>query len=136
MEVLIHAYPWLKPLHVGLVGSSGALFMARGLGVLAGQRWPLQARARALSVAIDTLLLAAGVGLWLALQLNPARDAWLGTKLLLLLLYIVLGSFALKRGRTPAARALCFAAAVAVFLFLVGVARAHHPLGALRTLMT
>ncbi len=133
---MIHAYPWLKPLHIGLVGSSGALFAARGLGALARHAWPLARSVRLLSMGIDTLLLAAGVALWAALQLNPMRDAWLGTKLLLLLVYIVLGSWALKRGRTPRVRAVCFVAAVAVFLFMVGVARGHHPWGALRALLT
>ena len=50
-------------------------------------------------------------------------------KVLLLVLYIVLGTLALKRARTRSARAWCYAAALAVFLFIVSVARAHSPLG-------
>jgi len=50
---------------------------------------------------------------------------------LLLVVYIVLGVFALRRGRTRAVRATCFVAAAAVFLFIVSIARAHNPLGAL-----
>jgi uncharacterized membrane protein SirB2 len=43
--------------------------------------------------------------------------------------YIVLGSIALKRGQNPAVRLRCFVAALAVYVCIVTVARAHHPLG-------
>jgi uncharacterized membrane protein SirB2 len=42
-------------------------------------------------------------------------------------LYIALGTLALKR-----TDALAYAAAIACYLFMVSVALAHHPLGALR----
>ena len=41
----------------------------------------------------------------------------------------MLGSFALKRGRTRGVRAGSFVAAVAVFVFMLSIARLHHPLG-------
>jgi uncharacterized membrane protein SirB2 len=129
IELLQAHYPAIRQAHIALVACSGTLFAARGLGVLGGGVWPMQARARRLSVCIDVLLLGAGVSLWTLLGLNPARDSWLGLKLGLLLLYIVLGSVALKRGRTPRWRAAAYLAAVAVFGFMLTVARAHHPLG-------
>jgi len=46
-----------------------------------------------------------------------------------LLVYIVLGTLALKRARTTRMRLLCFVAAVLCFGFMLTVARAHHPLG-------
>lgn len=132
MNTLAGLYPWIKSAHVGLVICSGTLFAVRGLAVLTRQPWPMRRGWRFLSYGIDTLLLSAGVLLWTILQLNPVRDGWLGVKLLLLLGYIVLGSLALKRGRTPQLRALSFAAACAVYLFMASVAAGHHPLGALR----
>jgi uncharacterized membrane protein SirB2 len=115
-------------------GLSVPLFAARGVAVLFGQAWPMLPAVRRASVLIDTALLAGGLGLWWTLHLNPLRDAWLGTKLLLLLAYIVLGSFALRRAPTRRARALCFAAALACVGWLVSVALAHHPAGARRLL--
>ncbi|MDH4050325.1 MAG: SirB2 family protein [Rubrivivax sp.] len=53
------------------------------------------------------MLLAAGAALWAALQPNPVQQAWLGTKLLLLIVYISLGTMALRRARTPASRLAC-----------------------------
>lgn len=128
------AYPALKQTHVTLVLASGALFALRGGAVLARAAWPMRKPWRRLSVAIDTLLLAAGVSLWTLLSLDPLRDTWLGTKLVLLVAYIVLGSLALKRGRTPAVRAASYVAALATFAFMVGVAVMHQPWGLLALL--
>jgi uncharacterized membrane protein SirB2 len=96
----------IKQLHVGLVAMSGLLFAVRGTAVLSGQRWAMRRPWRWLSYAIVTLLLSAGVGLWAVLSLNPGQSLWLETKLLLLVLYIVLGSLTLKRAPTPATRRL------------------------------
>jgi uncharacterized membrane protein SirB2 len=54
---------------------------------------------------------------------------WLTVKLVLLVVYVVLGSFALKRGRSLKARWLCFIAALCVYAFMLSVARSHQPLG-------
>jgi uncharacterized membrane protein SirB2 len=126
---LAEFYAPLKLAHLGLVTASGALFAVRGAAVLARQGWAMRKPWRLLSYGIDTLLLSAGATLWVLLSLHPGRDTWLGAKLALLLLYVVLGSLALKRGRTPAVRATAYVAALAVFLFMAGVALAHHPLG-------
>jgi uncharacterized membrane protein SirB2 len=128
-ELVAAIYPWLKPLHITLVTLSVSLFTARGLGVLAGQAWPMAGWARGLAPVVDSLLLLAGGTLWWLLQLNPTQDHWLLAKLVLLIVYIVLGTLALKRAPTRAAKALCFALALAVVGFMVGVALAHHPLG-------
>jgi uncharacterized membrane protein SirB2 len=128
---LIEHYLSLKMAHVSLVAASGTLFAVRGAAVLAGQRWAMLKPWRLLSYVIDTGLLALGVTLWLLLGLGPVQSPWLGTKLVLLLLYIVLGSLALKRGRTPAMRRGAYVAALLTFVFMATVAVKHHPLGLL-----
>ncbi|OGB06823.1 MAG: regulator SirB [Burkholderiales bacterium RIFCSPHIGHO2_12_FULL_69_20] len=132
---MLSYYLTLKLLHLSLVIISGTLFVLRGAGVLAAQDWPMRPVARRASVAIDTLLLSAGVTMWVLLSWHPVQHPWLGTKLLLLLLYIVLGSLALKRARRPGQRAVFFVAALAVYGFMASVAVAHHPLGLLRGLV-
>jgi uncharacterized membrane protein SirB2 len=129
---LIDWYPQIKQAHVTLVSASGLLFAVRGAAVLAHRRWAMLAPWRRLSYAIDTLLLTAGVTLWTLLGLNPVSDSpWLGTKLALLVVYVVLGSLALKRGRTEASRRASYAAALATYAFMITVAVKHHPLGVL-----
>ena len=128
---LFEWYPEIRHAHMGLVGASGTLFLLRGVGVLTDARWPMRGAVRAASVAIDTLLLGAGVTLWWLLQLNPLlRDHWLGAKLALLIVYIMLGSVAMKRARGPVARAASMLAAVVVFATMISVALTRHPLGA------
>jgi uncharacterized membrane protein SirB2 len=126
---MIEFYPQIKWVHVAAVIASGTLFALRGAGVLAGARWPMFAPLRYLTYTIDTVLLTAALMLATILHQYPFVHGWLTVKVLLLVVYIALGSFALKRGRTPAARAGFFVAAVLVYLFIVSVARAHHPLG-------
>jgi len=101
------------------------------MGSTAGSR-PL---VRYLSYLIDTVLLVAAVMLAVALHLRPGNAPWLMVKIVLLPVYIVLGSLALKRAKTRRGRVLSFIAAITVFLFIVSVARHHDPLGALAPLL-
>jgi uncharacterized membrane protein SirB2 len=126
--------PEVRQGHVLMVLLSGALFTLRGLAVLAGARWPLHKALRIGSVVIDTLLLGAGVTLWTLLSLNPLRDQWLGAKLLLLVVYVVLGTWALKRARSTASRALFLIAALTVFATMFSIGLTRDPLGLWRTL--
>lgn len=133
---LAELYPIARWAHISLVLASGALFAARGLGVLRGAQWGMAPAVRRLSYILDTALLSAAMALLYILDLNPFAVGWLGTKIGLLLLYIVLGSFALKRARSPQARRWFFAASLACFGFMLTVARAHHPLGIFAGLLT
>ena len=63
------------------------------------------------------------------MQHDPLREPWLLVKLLLLPVYVVLGTFALKRAQGRAARAVFFGLALATVAYMVAVAVAHHPLG-------
>jgi uncharacterized membrane protein SirB2 len=124
----IEAYPAVKFIHISLVSCSGVLFAARGAALWMGHGWPMRRSYRVLSQIIDTLLLLAGVTLWLMLHLNPVRDAWLGTKLLLLFVYIAAGTFAMK-SNTRLVRGASYGCAIAVYLFIASVAVTHNPLG-------
>ena len=77
---------------------------------------------------IDTGLLASALYLvHLTGQLaNPM--AWLLVKVGLVVLYIVLGVFALKRARTVLGKAIAFGGAMAVFGYIISVALTKSPL--------
>jgi uncharacterized membrane protein SirB2 len=126
---MIEFYPQIKFVHVLCVILSGSLFALRGLMMLAGSRFTNHAALRYLSYAIDTTLLTAALMLVTILHQYPFAQAWLTVKVLLLVVYIVLGVFALRRGRTRRVRAACYVIALAVFVSIVGVALAHNPLG-------
>jgi uncharacterized membrane protein SirB2 len=122
-------YPLLRHAHMGLVGLSVGLFALRWLSVLVGLRWPMQRSVRVLSMTIDTGLLVAGATLWWLLQINPLVQTWLGFKLLLLVAYVVLGTFALKRARSWLGKLVCGALALAVVAHMVAMALTRQPKG-------
>lgn len=127
-------YLEIRHVHMGAVFASGALFLLRGLGVnVFNAAWPMRAPVRYLSYAIDTTLLTAALMLMTIVHQYPFVHAWLTVKVLLLVAYIVLGSFALKRGKTRSARLGFYVAALLVFAFIVSVARAHDPMGVFAT---
>ena len=128
-ETIARVYPLALFAHIGFVVASVTLFAARGWGVLASQAWPMRQVWRGASVWIDVGLLSAGGTLWYLLQFNPWHDRWLGAKLMLLLVYIGLGSYALKRAPTRAAKAAFFVAALACVAFMASIALNHDPLG-------
>ena len=128
-------YPHIKHVHIGLALVSVALFVLRGAAVQVGMRWPRSKPVRLASYAIDTGLLAAGLWLVAILPGGFFANGWLMAKLVLLVAYVVLGVFAMRRARSRIGRALCYVAALATFSMIYGIARAHHPLGPLQGLL-
>lgn len=127
---MLEHYALVKALHVGAVALSGLLFLARALLVQAGATsLAFAAPVRSASYVIDTVLLGAGVALAIALPAALFANHWLSVKLVLVVAYILLGSLALKRAPTARARVFCLLAAIATYLFIVGIAVAHRPLG-------
>jgi uncharacterized membrane protein SirB2 len=121
-------YATIKAIHVGCAAVSIALFVTRGVWLLASPQRLQQRWARILPHVVDTALLASA--LWLAWQLGRAgTGGWLAAKVIALLVYIVLGTIALKRGRTRSVRLAAFAGAVATFGYIVSVAITKSPLG-------
>lgn len=131
LEPMIEFYLQIKAVHIAAVILSGSLFMLRGLLMLARSRWTNHAALRWLSYAIDTTLLTAALMLVTILHQYPFVQGWLTAKVLLLVIYIVLGTFALKRGRTRRVQVGCYFAALFVFAFIVTIARAHDAWGIL-----
>lgn len=132
---MLEFYPQIRAVHIAAVMASGLLFLLRGAAAQLGATWAMAAPLRYLSYSIDTVLLTAALMLATILHQYPFAQGWLTAKVLLLVVYVVLGSFALKRGRTRAVRTSCWIAALLVFLFIVSIARAHHPLGIITVFM-
>lgn len=120
-------FPILKAIHV-----TCAILTVTGFLVRLWWKWrespylrhPLT---RTLPHINDTLLLSAGIGMVLLLQQYPFQQAWLTAKLLALVAYILLGSLALKRGRTPRTRMVAGIAAVATVGYILAVALSRRP---------
>ncbi len=120
----------IRYVHITAVTLSGALFFIRAAaGNIFGVSWTMSAPVRYLSYTIDSTLLTAALMLMTIVHQFPFVNNWLTAKVLLLVIYIVLGSYALKRAKTQRSRLLFSAAALVVFGLIVGVAHAHDPLG-------
>lgn len=125
------AYLVAKSLHVGCAAVSIAGFAARGALMLRGSplldaRW-----VRVAPHVVDTVLLASALWLAWAIGQVPFVHGWVTAKVIALLAYIVLGSVALRRGRTKVVRAAAFVAALGAAAYIVSVALTRDPRGAL-----
>ena len=122
------SYLVLKHAHMTLAALSGTLFLVRGVWMLADS--PLRQRAwvKSMPHMIDSLLLATAIILaWWSGQ-SPLANAWLTAKVAALIAYILLGSVALKYGKTRLARGAAFVAALACFGYIVATAITKNPL--------
>ena len=122
-------YLALRNVHIACAILTITLFVLRGGLMLANSPWQQNVVLRYLPHAVDTVLLTTALMLTSVIHQYPFAAGWLTTKVVLLVVYIVLGSIALKRGRTKQIRVAAFVAALATIGYLVSVARAHHPLG-------
>lgn len=118
----------VKTIHVGCALLSIFGFTVRGVLML---RDSVMLQMRLFKIAphiIDTLLL--GSAIWLAVQygLSPGENPWLLAKIIALLVYIGLGTVALKRGKTKQVRIIAWLAALVVFAYIVAVAVTKSPL--------
>ena len=124
---LAELYPSLKATHVGLVVVSVSLLVVRSLLGLRTPATPLWLPLRVLPHVVDTGLLASAVALAILLHQAPFVDAWLTAKVLALVAYVVLGTFAVRRGRTPAIRLGALAASLLTATYMILTAIHHDP---------
>lgn len=115
-------YLLLKNLHVGCVIASGCGFVLRGIWMLIdspklNQRW-----VRVFPHVVDTGLLGSAIALATISGQYPVAQAWLSAKVIGLVLYILCGTMALKRGRTKTIRGVFFVVALVIFAYIVSVA--------------
>jgi uncharacterized membrane protein SirB2 len=118
----------LKTLHVTCVALTFLSFTVRAHWMLRGS--PLLSRrwVRIVPHGIDTILLLSGIALMFVVHQYPVTDNWLSAKLIGLVLYIGLGTVALKRGRKRSTRLAALAGAYAVFFYIVAVALSREPI--------
>lgn len=126
------SYLALKALHVGCVITSYSLFVLRGVWMLRGSALLQRRWVKIVPHVVDTLLLTSAILLALTIRQYPFVASWLTAKVIGLVLYIALGTIALKRGRTLTIRASAWIAAQLVFFYIVAVAVTHTPAPFLR----
>lgn len=124
-------YYWIKLIHILTVIISFLLFFIRGYWVVMdspslNRRW-----VKILPHVNDSVLLISAITLTVLISQYPFVQGWLTTKVFLLVLYIGLGTIAIKRGKTRTIRVVAWLAALAVFAYIVLIAlsKSSNPFG-------
>jgi uncharacterized membrane protein SirB2 len=121
-------YLALKTIHVSCVVLTINLFLLRGFWMLQDSARLQQRWVRTLPHVIDATLLGSAILLAWTLGQYPGVHAWLTAKVLALLVYIGLGTVAIKRGKTKRVKVAAWLGAIMVFGYIVSVALTRQPL--------
>lgn len=122
-------YALLRHLHVTCVVISGCGFLLRGVWMIRRSQALDAPWVRIAPHVVDTLLLASAIALVVVTHQYPLEQNWVTAKILGLLVYIGLGTMALRRGRTQAVRIASWLAALATFGYIVSVALSRNAAG-------
>lgn len=112
----------IKYLHVSCAALSYAGFVARGILMMRAAPMLRTPWIRIVPHIVDTGLLASAIALAVMSQRYPFVEPWLTAKVLALLVYIGVGTVALRRGRTRRGRITAWIIAQLVFIYIVAVA--------------
>ena len=116
----------VKYIHISCVLISYLFFFVRGVWMLRAapilqHRW-----VKVVPHVVDSALLLSAITLATLLSISPLAAPWLMAKIIALLLYILLGTIAIKRGKTRKIRLAAWLAAQLVFIYIVSVALTHN----------
>lgn len=121
-------YLTLKSIHVSCVVLTISLFLLRGFWMLQDSTQLQQRWVRILPHVIDATLLTSAILLAALTGQYPGVSGWLTAKVTALLVYIGLGTIAIKRGRTKRTRIAAWLGAILVFGYIVAVALTRQPI--------
>lgn len=119
-------YLAVKHIHMTCAALSGSFFALRGIWMMLDSSLLQKRWVKVAPHIIDTVLLVSALTIAVWSSQYPFQQSWLTAKLFALLLYIVLGTIALKRGKTRTIRILAYVGALATFGYIVTVALTRH----------
>lgn len=119
----------LKHLHVTFVAISLAGFFIRGIFMMKDSPL-LQAKlTKILPHVIDTILLVSAISLAISLKFKPGDNPWIMAKIAALVIYIVLGTLAIKPIFAKKLRIAFWGSALVVYFYIISVAFTKSPAG-------
>jgi len=122
-------YLVLRTVHESAVALSVSGFAVRGAAALGGAAWVRGRLARTLPHVVDTVLLASAIAMLATLRLNPFLVPWLQAKLVGLVVYVGLGTVALRRPLSGPVRGAAWLAALCTAGWIISVAFTKSPAG-------
>lgn len=124
-------YVLLKQVHVFFALASIIGFILRWNWKMSGSRLSQMKLTKTAPHVIDTLFLTTGVALAFTINQYPFSTAWLTAKITGLLVYIMLGMFAMSDKISRPWRVMAFLAAISTYAWILTVARFKSPWGLL-----
>jgi len=118
-------YVFVKHMHMGMAYLSISFFIFRSILSVTESALLQNKVIKILPHIIDTLLILLAGHLMMTIQQYPFTDAWLTAKLIALIAYVIVGTIAIKRGKTAIIRMWASVVAVAIFAYILGVAKNH-----------
>ena len=115
----------IKHLHVTSAVLSILFFIVRAYWSVSGSALLQHRVVKIVPHIVDTILLVCGI---ILASMIGASQPWILAKVIALVFYIGVGTFAIKRGKTPRSRAIAALIAVAIFAYIIGVALRHSPM--------
>jgi uncharacterized membrane protein SirB2 len=122
-------YVLLKQVHVFFALASIIGFILRWNWKMGGSRLSQMKLTKTAPHVIDTLFLTTGVALAFTINQYPFSTAWLTAKITGLLVYIMLGMFAMSDKISRPWRVTAFLAAISTYAWILTVARFKSPWG-------
>ena len=122
MHIVIHA---VKILHLICVVLTFISFLVRGYWMMIDSSCLDMRIVKIAPHFIDTILFASGLVMAITLYGEFYHVKWLMIKLSVLLGYIILGSIALKHGRTKLIKLIAYTSALCLFSFIAVLGRYH-----------
>ena len=116
------SYLAIKYIHITCAIFSGSLFLLRGYWMLVESEMLQRRWVKVVPHIVDTLLLTSALIMVFWSGQYPFVQSWLTAKVIALIVYIALGTIALKRGKTKAVRSGALLAAIVTFAYIVSVA--------------
>ena len=118
-----------KHIHLTFIALSFLGFVLRGFWMMKDSPL-LQAKlTKILPHIVDTVLLVSAIVLAVQLRLSPMEQPWLLAKIVALLVYIGLGTIAIKPNRPKNIRIFAWFAAIVVFGYICAAAVSKSALG-------
>jgi uncharacterized membrane protein SirB2 len=122
-------YYGIKHLHILCAILSVSGFVLQGIWMMAHSPLLDHRITRRLPHVIDTVFLLSGITLATISGQIPFVAPWLTSKVVALVVYILLGAVALRRGPTMTIRIIAFVLALFTFVWIVSVALTKNPAG-------
>ncbi len=115
-------YEITKVIHITTALLSISGFILRGVWMLNSSPLLLNRWVRVVPHIIDTILLVAAIILVILTAQYPGPTSWINIKIIALIAYILLGTIALKRGKTKPVRVTAWVLAILIFIYMFEVA--------------